>query len=106
MLHDLLRRHLHEVESSIRRLKPAYVERYQEEILTPWRVNLRIRIRFMDGKVLELNEAVVVEAGMLVHLAYRYHFQNGDRRFIFRYDNTPHFPQLENFPHHQHLKAK
>ena len=103
MLHDLLLRYLEEVVSSIHRLENAYVERYQEEILTPGRVNLRIRVRFADGSLLELNEAVVVEMEVLRHLNYRYHFQDRENRLVFRYDNTPHFPGLESFPHHKHL---
>ena len=39
----------------------SYVERYEEEHLTSNRVNLRIRIRFADGYLLELNESAVVE---------------------------------------------
>lgn len=105
MLPDPLRQYLEEVESAIRNLQGVYVERYQEEILTAKRVNLRIRIRFLQGFLLELNEAVVLEAGTIKHLGYRYHFQDQRNRLIFRYDNTPHFPDLENFPHHKHSKG-
>jgi hypothetical protein len=34
---------------------------------------------------------------------YRYHFQDEQNNLIFRYDNTPHFPDLSSFPHHKHL---
>lgn len=33
--------------------------------------------------------------------SYAYHYQRADGTFVFRYDNTAHFPELENFPHHQ-----
>jgi len=49
MLRDLLSKHLSEVEAVVRKLKEVYVERYEEEILTDNRVNLRIRIRFKSG---------------------------------------------------------
>ena len=81
------------------------MERYQEEILAARRVNLRVRIRFLRGFLLELNEAVVAEAGTIKHLGYHYHFQDEQSRVIFRYDNTPHFSDLKNFPHHKHLAA-
>jgi len=29
-----------------------------------------------------------------------------DAKVVFRYDNTPHFPDLEGFPHHKHLSDK
>ncbi len=79
------------------------MESYQEELLTPRRANLRIRVRFADGRLLEINEAVVVEGETLCHLDYRYHCQDADSALIFRYDSTPHFPQLPGFPYHKHL---
>ena len=60
-------------------------------------------MRFKTGDLFELNEAVIVEADQLERLNYRYHFQDRQNNLIFRYDNTPHFPDLENFPHHKHL---
>jgi len=56
--------------------------------------------------MLELCEAVIGEAGQIRHLGYRYHFQDKQNNLVFRYDNTPHFQNLENFPHHKHLADK
>ena len=103
MLHDLLSRYVSHVEGEIRKLKDAYVERYEEEILAVNRVNLRVRVRFWSGYLLELNEAIIVEEGRLTHLGYRYHLQDKQNNLVFRYDNTPHFPNLGGFPHHKHL---
>ena len=44
MLHETLAQYLARVEQAILRCSNAYVERYTEEILTPQRANLRIRI--------------------------------------------------------------
>ena len=103
MLHEILSDYLEKVTQAILQCRDAYVERYVEEILTPERVNLRIRLRFDQGHLLEINEAVVVEDNSLVSLDYRYHCQDENNRLIFRYDSTPHFPDLSNFPHHKHL---
>ncbi len=103
MLHKALANYLERVEQAILRCRNAYVERYTEEILTPERANLRIRVRFEQGHFLEINEAVVVTEDALVSLDYRYHCQDAQNRLIFRYDNTPHFPSLSSFPHHKHL---
>jgi len=103
MLLDFLSRYLREVETTVRKAKGAYVERYEEEIVAANRVNLRIRVRFQNGHMLELNEAIIGETGRPSRLGYRYHFQDDQNNLIFRYDNTPHFPGLENFPHHKHL---
>ena len=103
MLHDLLVEYLHNVESAFQNLDDVYIERYEEEILTSDRVNLRIRVRFSEGHLLELNEAVMVESGYIRNLGYRYHFQDTERKLVFRYDNTPHYPDLRTYPHHKHL---
>jgi hypothetical protein len=52
---------------------------------------------------LEINEAIIVENGVLKTLDYRYHFQSAGNKLVFRCDNTPHFPDLPSFPHHKHL---
>ncbi|HEC66533.1 hypothetical protein LCGC14_2118640 [marine sediment metagenome] len=106
MLLDFLSRYLSEVEAAVRQVEGAYVERYEEEIVGAGRVNLRIRVRFQKGHMLELNEAVIGEAGHPRRLGYRYHFQDEQNKLVFRYDNTPHFPGLENFPHHKHIPDK
>ena len=106
MLLDFLSRCLREVEDAVRQAEGAYVERYEEEIVAAGRVNLRIRVRFRKGHMLELNEAVIGEAGRPRRLGYRYHFQDEQNKLVFRFDNTPHFPGLENFPHHKHVPDK
>lgn len=105
MLHDILVQYLRSVENAVRRQADSYVERYEEEHLTSNRVNLRIRIRFADGYLLELNESAVVEGEDIRHLGYRYHFQDKKNNLIFRYDNTPHFPDLESYPNHKHSSS-
>ncbi len=106
MLLDQLSQYLEDIETAVRELENAYVELYEEEILTSNRINLRVRIRFINGYLLELNEAVVVEKGHIMHLGYRYHFQDHQNNLIFRYDNTPHFPDIKSFPHHKHNPDK
>jgi len=106
MLHEILSQYFEDIEDSIRKLESANVERYEEEILTSSRANLRVRVRFLSGHLLEVNEAIVIEEDQLKHLGYRYHFQDQENNLIFRYDNTPHFPDIKSFPHHKHLKNK
>jgi len=103
MLLDNLSKYLNKVEGAVRNLQGAYVERYEEEILTADRLNLRIRIRFQTGHMLEINESIIGEKSQIIHLGYRYHFQDAKNNMVFRYDNTPHFPELETYPHHKHL---
>ena len=103
MLPNILSDYLNQVEQVVVLYSNVYVERYEEEILTPNRANLKIRLRFNQTHLLEINEAIVVTDNQLQFLDYRYHFQNGNNQLVFRYDSTPHFPNLPNFPHHKHL---
>ena len=103
MLLDCLSKYLDSVEGTVRNLEGVYVEHYEEEVLTVNRVNLRIRIRFETGHMLEVNESIIGEKDQIIHLGYRYHFQDTKNNMVFRYDNTPHFPELETHPHHKHF---
>lgn len=103
MLHNILSDYLDQIEQAIQQCSNVYVERYEEEILMQTRANLRIRLRFNQTHLLEINEAIIVVDNQLKFLDYRYHFQDEQNRLIFRYDSTPHFPNLPNFPHHKHL---
>ena len=103
MLLDLLSQYLNKVEIIVKKLKDVYIECYEEEIIAENLINLRIRIRFKTGYLLELNEAIIVEVDVIQRLYYRYHFQDELNTLVFRYDNAPHFPDFVNFPHHKHL---
>ena len=103
MLLQLLSDYLNQVEQAIVQCKNAYVECYQEEILTSQRANLRIRLRFKQTHLLEINEAIVITDNYLEFLDYRYHLQDEKTNLVFRYDNTPHFPNLSTFTHHKHF---
>ncbi|HED05684.1 MAG TPA: hypothetical protein ENI61_03250 [Ignavibacteria bacterium] len=106
MLHPKLDKYFAEIEKSIKRIKNCNVELYNEEILGYNRINLKIRVRFEEGSLFEISEAVISDEDQLKHLGYRYHFQNKENQLIFRYDNTPHYPNVETFPNHKHLPGK
>jgi hypothetical protein len=103
LLPKILTDYLNQIEQVITHFKNVYVEHYREEFLTPERVNLKIRLRFNQQYLLEINEAIIVSENDLKTLDYRYHFQDEHNQLIFRYDSTPHFPNLPTFPHHKHL---
>lgn len=44
---------------------------------------------------------VRIEHGGAVNYNYRYHYQRSDGPVV-TYDDTPHHPELETFPHHRH----
>ena len=53
--------------------------------------------------LLSISEALVVVDDQITAIDYRYHFQDGRNNLIFRYDNTPHSPDLSSSPHHKHF---
>lgn len=103
MLPKILSDYFNQVEQAIVQYQNTYVERYEEEILTPQRANLRIRLRLNQTHLLEINEAITIADNQLEFLDYRYHFQDERNCLVFRYDSTPHFPNLSTFPHYKHL---
>jgi len=103
MLPKILSNYLDRIEREIVKCNKAYIENYDEEILSSSRVNLRLRLRFSQNQLLEINEAIILQGKSFKFLDYRYHFQDADNQLIFRYDSTPHFPNLPNFPYHKHL---
>jgi hypothetical protein len=94
--------YLERIQKCIIALTRVEIERYEEQILSKERGNLRIRLRFTDNSLLEISEAVYIIEGMPIWLSYRYHYQHSDASIIFRYDNTPHYPDISTFPHHKH----
>jgi hypothetical protein len=84
----------------------ATVEKYQEEILSNERGNLRIRIRMLSGSLLEINEAVQVKSNKIELLDYRHHLQREENQIVFRYDNAPHFRNGVPPFDHKHTSAE
>ena len=66
---------------------------------------IRGEIYFLDGSLLHVREFVNVEDG-IERYTYAYHYQQTDGGLIFRYDNTPHFSGLPDFPHHKHENSE
>jgi len=54
MLPNILSDYLAQIEAAIQQCSNVYVEQYEEEILNPKRVNLRIRLRFNQTYLLEI----------------------------------------------------
>jgi hypothetical protein len=61
------------------------------------------QLRFLNGSQLDFGEVLVVQDRRIVKTRYRYHYQNASGELVFRYDNAPHYPQIETHPHHKHI---
>lgn len=92
------------VRQLIQAVPGIYIERYEEQILTSIRGNLRIRLQFSDQSLLEISEAIVLINEEPRWLSYRYHYQSPGTGLIFRYDNAPHRPEISSSPDHKHTR--
>lgn len=65
---------------------------------------IRIRATLRNGDFLEASEYVVQDGSTIVLVDYRYQWMDSSKTTLRRrWDNTPHYPQLDNFPHHVHV---
>ncbi len=61
------------------------------------------RVHFYDGSQLFISDEIsLAENRQIVRDEYVFHYQRADNTLIFRYDNSPHFPNLPTFPAHKH----
>lgn len=65
--------------------------------------HLRVRAKLVKGFLLEFSEYVQHTIGDIQVITYSHHCTDADNNLFSRWDNTPHFPQLEGFPHHRHI---
>jgi hypothetical protein len=100
---DILRDYIDDIEQYLLQMPNIYVEQFNATLLTTDRANLKLRIRFKGIYLLAVSEASQILNGQVTQIDYRYHFQDENNQVIFRYDSTPHFPDLPTFPHHKHL---
>ena len=103
MSRNSFRDYFDQIDQFLEAYSDVYVENYNATILSSERANLKLRLRFYFQYLLSISEALVVVDDQITAIDYRYHFQDGQNNLIFRYDNTPHFPNLSSFPHHKHL---
>jgi len=65
-------------------------------------LNYRYRVTLTNGGFIEMTERVLEMQGTLEVTKYRHHWQDGNGLLIKRWDNAPHHPAIETFPHHLH----
>lgn len=66
---------------------------------------IRARLTLTDDSLLEFSEYVEEGSEDEVKITdYSFQRMNKEGDQIRRWDNTPHYPKLKNFPHHIHVK--
>ena len=96
----------------------AYLDRIEERLLldpvvmhfhiirervTSTDGHLRAKVVFADEGTLEFSEYFQHTSKDAIHVVtYSYHWTDTEHHLIRRWDNTPHFPNLPDFPCHVH----
>ena len=68
----------------------------------------RIRIQLRDGGLLDACERLTEtkKDHVMDRTKYHFHWQDAQGRLIRRWDNAPHHPEIDTFPHHVHHGPK
>ena len=67
---------------------------------------IRLRATLTNQDFLEAAEYFTLQEDRIVTVDYHFQWMDGERKTLRRrWDSTPHFPKLENFPHHIHTGA-
>lgn len=66
---------------------------------------LECEARWRDGSRLLGVEVLEEASKSLVRFRYRWQYLDTNDSSIFRYDNAPHHPEVNTFPHHKHTPS-
>jgi len=69
-------------------------------------VYLKGHVTIIDSSILEIALFAIESAGTLSLDKYRLHYMNSAGQMLFRYDNSPHHPEIDYHPHHKHTPDK
>ena len=103
-----LYRYLSRLETTIRSRHEIEIEelRIYDRSQIPGRTSFfRARLRFLDGSLLQIREALVPRGWRAHKVRYAYQYQDTHGQLIFRYDNAAHHPEISTHPDHKHTST-
>lgn len=77
----------------------------QEEVREDGGRRSKAVVTLIDTSRLDAYEGVFPDPSG-IYRRYSFHWAKADRTLIIRWDNAPHYPSLENAPHHKHLSKQ
>ena len=69
-------------------------------------VYLKGHLLIIDSSILEIGIFATKSHNTLSIDKYRLHYMNSTGQMLFRYDNAPHHPEIDSYPHHKHTPDK
>ncbi len=67
---------------------------------------VRIKCKLSNGDIFEFAEYVIIRKSKIYVETYTFHWQTTDGKLRKRWDNVPHYKDLDTFPNHLHLPEK
>jgi hypothetical protein len=105
--YSLMRKFVEQFEKTVN-ASPIVLSSHIEKQFGPDGTTLYLRagLRFIDSSVLEI-ALFTSETPHGINIdKYRFHYMSAAGHMIFRYDNAPHHPETDSFPHHKHIPDK
>jgi len=103
-----LYRYLCRLEDTIRSRREIEIEEleiYDRSEISDRTSFFRVRLRFPDGSLLQIREALVSKGWRISKVRYAYQYQDISGQLVFRYDNAAHHPEVATHPDHKHTPA-
>ncbi len=69
-------------------------------------VYLKGHLLIIDSSIFEIAIFATESRKTLSIKKYRLHYMNNTGQMLFRYDNAPHHPEIDSYPHHKHTPDK
>lgn len=69
-------------------------------------VYIKGHLLIIDASILEISIFATESRNTLSIDKYRLHYMNSTGQMLFRYDNAPHHPEVDTYPHHKHTSDK
>jgi hypothetical protein len=77
------------------------------EMVLPDRGYFRIRFTLINGDFVEATEFFFLRANGIEQQRYRYQWMDSQQVVLKkRWDNAPHFPEIDTYPHHVHVNSE
>ncbi len=62
-----------------------------------------VNILKVKAKLIDKSLLYITEVHTMNYQKYSYHWQDKEGKTIIRWDNSPHWKEIETFPHHKHI---
>lgn len=68
---------------------------------------IRVRATLVNGDFFEASVYFIIYEDQILIKDYRYQWMDSTKKVLHRrWDNTPHYPSISNFPHHCHFERE